>query len=98
MSTSERLKGKLEQWTGAIKQRFGRARGDAVVANEGDATRGRGALREESAKAGTRLGGIGSQIKGRVDNVVGAATGDTARQVKGKAEELKGKLNERINR
>ena len=40
--------------------------------------------------------GLGKQIKGKTNEVVGAATGDTSRELKGKIEKNVGKVQERF--
>ena len=40
--------------------------------------------------------GFGDQVKGRVRNAVGGITGDSSEQLKGKAEDLKGKAKRKI--
>jgi uncharacterized protein YjbJ (UPF0337 family) len=42
--------------------------------------------------------GLGKEIKGRVRNAAGGLTGDTSEQVKGKAEELGGKIQRGMGR
>jgi uncharacterized protein YjbJ (UPF0337 family) len=38
------------------------------------------------------------QIKGKANDVIGAATGNTARQVKGKLQRAAGKVQEKVGR
>jgi uncharacterized protein YjbJ (UPF0337 family) len=45
-----------------------------------------------------RLEGAGNQVGGRIRNAVGGLTGDTSEQVKGKAQELKGKMQGAIGK
>ena len=40
------------------------------------------------------VAGKAKQVKGKVNDVVGAAKGDTAQQIKGKAEKVVGKVQE----
>ena len=40
--------------------------------------------------------GVAKEIEGRVRNAVGGLTGDTSEQIKGKAQELKGKTQRKI--
>jgi uncharacterized protein YjbJ (UPF0337 family) len=42
--------------------------------------------------------GLGKEIRGRVRNAAGGLTGDTSEQVKGKAEELGGKIQKNFGK
>ena len=40
--------------------------------------------------------GIGKQVEGKTRNAVGGITGDTSEQIKGKAQDVKGKLQRKL--
>ena len=42
--------------------------------------------------------GLGRQVEGKKDEVLGAATGDTSRELKGKFEKNVGKVQEKLGR
>ena len=51
---------------------------------------------EEDAMANRKTEGKGDQIKGRVREAVGKATGKRSTEWKGKAERAKGKIKEKL--
>lgn len=45
-----------------------------------------------------RAKGLGKEIEGKTRNAVGAVTGDTSEQIKGKAKEMEGKVQDKVGK
>lgn len=53
--------------------------------------------RTEDDRDRERAAGLGNQVKGKVNEVVGAVRGDTGQELKGKVQKNVGKVQEKLN-
>ncbi|KAF9913533.1 hypothetical protein BX616_009906 [Lobosporangium transversale] len=92
---SDRLSNAANSTIGGAKQAIGETIGNPNLAASGAAQKTQADTAQAAAQAKTHAEGLGDQIKGRAQQVVGSATGDRELQTKGHANEFEGDI-ERI--
>jgi uncharacterized protein YjbJ (UPF0337 family) len=97
-SGTERVKGKVEEIKGAMKEGVGDLIDNEQMQAEGHAEKVKGQARQDVAKAGERVKGIGEELGGKVKGAVGDLIGNEQMRAEGKAKELKGKGRQKANR
>lgn len=96
-SGNERVKGKLEEVQGAVKERVGDLIDNDQMEAEGHADKVKGQVRQNVAKTGERVRGMGEELRGRAKGAFGDLIGNEQMELEGKVDELKGKSRQKAN-
>jgi uncharacterized protein YjbJ (UPF0337 family) len=88
---TKRVKGKVEEIKGTLKEGVGNLIDNEHMEMEGHAKKLTGQARQDVAKAEERIKGAGEQLVGTAKGAVGRLIGNEQLRVEGKANELKGK-------
>ena len=95
---TKRVKGKVEEIKGTLKESVGDLIGNEQMQAEGHAEKVAGQARQDVAKAEERVKGMGEQLVGTAKGAVGKLLGNEQMRVEGKAKELTGKGRRKANR
>jgi uncharacterized protein YjbJ (UPF0337 family) len=95
---AKRVKGKVEEIKGTLKEGVGNLIGNEQMQAEGHAEKVTGQARQDVAKAAEQIKGVGEELVGKAKGAVGGLIGNEQMQVEGKGEELKGKGRQKANR
>ena len=95
---TKRVKGKVEEIKGTLKEGVGDLIDNEQMQAEGHAEKVTGQARQDVAKAEERVKGMGEQLVGTTKGAVGRLIGNEQMRVEGKAKELKGKGRRKANR
>jgi uncharacterized protein YjbJ (UPF0337 family) len=95
---TERTKGKVEEIKGAVQEGVGDLIGNEQMEAEGHATKVKGQVRQDVAKAEETVKGMGEELEGKVKGVVGSVIGNEQMEAEGKVKELQGKGRQKANR
>lgn len=95
---TERVKGKVEEITGALKEEVGGLIHNDSMQARGHAERVEGQARQSAAKASERIKGRGEELVGKAKGSVGELIGNEQLRVEGEIDKLKGKGRRRANR
>jgi uncharacterized protein YjbJ (UPF0337 family) len=95
---TKRVKGKVEEIKGTLKESVGDLIGNEQMQAEGHAEKLTGQARQDVAKAEERVKGMGEQLVGTAKGAVGKLIGNEQMRVEGKAKELTGKGRRKANR
>ena len=95
---TERVKGKVEEIKGTLKEGVGDLIGNEQMQTEGHAEKVTGQARQDVAKAEERIKGASEQLVGTAKGTVGRLIGNEQMRVEGKAKGLRGKGRRKANR
>ncbi len=95
---TERVKGKVEEIKGTLKEGVGDLIGNEQMQAEGHADKITGQARQNVAKAEERIKGMGEELVGKAKGTAGSLIGNEQMRLEGKAKELKGKGRQKANR
>lgn len=95
---TKRVKGKVQEIKGVLKEGAGELIGNDQMRAEGYAEKIIGRTHQTVAKAEERAKGMGEQLVGTAKGAVGRLIGNEQMQAEGKAKELTGKVRQKTNR
>lgn len=95
---TKRVKGKVEEIKGTLKQGVGDLIGNEQMHMEGHAEKVTGQARQAMAKAEERIKGAGEQLVGTAKRSVGRVLGNKKMRVRGRVKQLKGTGRQKANR
>lgn len=82
---------------GTVKETIGNALGSTEWQKAGKEQHAKGEGEIKAAQAQGYAEGTKDQVSGKIDNVVGAVTGDKSKELSGKAQQESGKAQKEIN-
>jgi uncharacterized protein YjbJ (UPF0337 family) len=95
---TERVKGKVEEISGALKEDIGELIHSDSMQARGHAEKVEGQARQGAAKASERIKGRGEELVGKAKGAFGGLIGNEQLRVEGELDKLKGKGRRRTNR
>ena len=95
---TKRVKGKVEEIKGTLKEGVGDLIGNEQMQVEGHAEKATGQARQDVAKAEERVKGMGEELGGKAKGAVGRLIGNEQLRAEGKAKELKGNGRQKAHR
>lgn len=93
----ERMKGKLDEVVGNVKQGVGRMTDNERLEAEGRAQELGGESRQNVAKGVGQAKGMAEEAKGNIKQAFGDATDNERLEAEGRADELRGEGRQRMN-
>ncbi|ORZ18299.1 hypothetical protein BCR41DRAFT_352163 [Lobosporangium transversale] len=95
-NASDRIANTVNSYVGGAKQAVGEAIGNTNLAASGAEQRSQAEARQAAADAKTHAEGVGHTAQGKMQQTMGAMTGNRSMEAKGHANEAQGDLERKI--
>ncbi|CAH7666632.1 hypothetical protein BY996DRAFT_4580088 [Phakopsora pachyrhizi] len=92
-----KFSGNFNSTIGGLKEQVGHAIGSTDLESSGAQQKTKGDAEYKAAQAQGYAEGTKDRVSGKVDNVIGAVTGDKSQQIEGQARAEKGRGQQEVN-